>query len=390
MADIATRVYNHTWKIDPIVRSVLDTDFYKLLMAQTIFRRHRDVQVTFGIHQPHHAASASPTSSTRASCASSSTTSARLSPHARRVHLAARQHLLRQAADVLAGLHGLAREPSASRNTCSRSEDGQYELTFHGPWIETTMWEIPALADPERAALARRPQGHGQVRAAGALCPRHDAGVGEDRAPQDSCPTCRISDFGTRRRHGFLWQDWCVQAMIEGLGAVVPRHLELPDRACAARWRRSAPTRTSCRWSMRRWPTTTRSSPRRPIGCWPTGRRTTRATCASSCPTPTAPRTSSSSAPDWVASWTGIRIDSKDPIEGGEEAIDWWRQRGQDPQREARDLLRRARRRRDRAHPPPFPRPRAHRLRLGHAAHQRLPRACAGRRASTRSPSSAR
>src|SRR3954465_10792647 len=50
MADIATRVYNHTWKIDPIIRSVIDTDFYKLLMAQTIFRRHRDVQVTFGIH----------------------------------------------------------------------------------------------------------------------------------------------------------------------------------------------------------------------------------------------------------------------------------------------------------------------------------------------------
>src|SRR5262245_15732012 len=49
MTDIATRVYNHTWKIDPIVRSVLDTDFYKLLMAQTIFRRLRDVRVTFGI-----------------------------------------------------------------------------------------------------------------------------------------------------------------------------------------------------------------------------------------------------------------------------------------------------------------------------------------------------
>jgi len=49
MTDIATRVYNHTWKIDPIVRSVLDTDFYKLLMAQTIFRRHKDARVTFGI-----------------------------------------------------------------------------------------------------------------------------------------------------------------------------------------------------------------------------------------------------------------------------------------------------------------------------------------------------
>jgi hypothetical protein len=33
MTDIATRVYNHNWKIDPIVRSVLDTDFYKLLMS---------------------------------------------------------------------------------------------------------------------------------------------------------------------------------------------------------------------------------------------------------------------------------------------------------------------------------------------------------------------
>ena len=28
----------------------------------------------------------------------------------------------------------------------------------------------------------------------------------------------RIADFGTRRRHSFLWQDWCVQAMMEGIG----------------------------------------------------------------------------------------------------------------------------------------------------------------------------
>ncbi len=31
-------------------------------------------------------------------------------------------------------------------------------------------------------------------------------------------PGLSIADFGTRRRHGFLWQDWCVEAMIEGLG----------------------------------------------------------------------------------------------------------------------------------------------------------------------------
>ena len=49
MTDIATRVYNHNWKIDPVVRSVLDTDFYKLLMAQSIFRHHRNTKVTFSL-----------------------------------------------------------------------------------------------------------------------------------------------------------------------------------------------------------------------------------------------------------------------------------------------------------------------------------------------------
>ena len=38
-----------------------------------------------------------------------------------------------------------------------------------------------------------------------------------------------------------------------------------------------------------------------------------------------------SNAPDWLAGWTGIRIDSGDPFEMGEAAIRWWHSRGQDP-----------------------------------------------------------
>ena len=45
--DIAKRVYDHTWKLDPIIRSLLDTDFYKLLMLQMIWGLYRDVSVTF-------------------------------------------------------------------------------------------------------------------------------------------------------------------------------------------------------------------------------------------------------------------------------------------------------------------------------------------------------
>jgi len=36
-------------------------------------------------------------------------------------------------------------------------------------------------------------------------------------------------------------------------------------------------------------------------------------------------------APDWLAGWTGIRIDSGDPVAGAEGAIRWWKSRGEDP-----------------------------------------------------------
>jgi nicotinate phosphoribosyltransferase len=39
------------------------------------------------------------------------------------------------------------------------------------------------------------------------------------------------------------------------------------------------------------------------------------------------------SAPDWVADWTGQRIDSKDPFVAGDEYIEWLQQRGRDPRR---------------------------------------------------------
>ena len=37
------------------------------------------------------------------------------------------------------------------------------------------------------------------------------------------------------------------------------------------------------------------------------------------------------SAPDWVANWTGQRIDSKNPFAAGDEYIAWLEKRGRDP-----------------------------------------------------------
>src|ERR1700746_29546 len=47
--DIAKRVYDHSFKLDPIIRSLLDTDFYKLLMLQMIWSLHSDVRTTFAL-----------------------------------------------------------------------------------------------------------------------------------------------------------------------------------------------------------------------------------------------------------------------------------------------------------------------------------------------------
>ena len=38
-------------------------------------------------------------------------------------------------------------------------------------------------------------------------------------------------------------------------------------------------------------------------------------------------------APDWVADWTGERVDSKDPFVAGDEYIPWLLSRGRDPRR---------------------------------------------------------
>src|ERR1700733_9650685 len=44
--NFAERAHNHNWKLDPIVRSLLDTDFYKLLMLQFIWKNFPALPVT--------------------------------------------------------------------------------------------------------------------------------------------------------------------------------------------------------------------------------------------------------------------------------------------------------------------------------------------------------
>src|SRR5690349_638732 len=142
--DIARRVYNHAWKLDPIARSLLDTDFYKLLMLQMIWGLYPDVDVTFSLINR--------------------STKVRLAQeiderelrdqldHARTIRFSKKEMIW------LAGNTFYGRKQIFSPEFLAwledfrlpeydlRREDGQYVLHFAGPWMQTTMWEIPALA----------------------------------------------------------------------------------------------------------------------------------------------------------------------------------------------------------------------------------------------------
>ena len=79
------------------------------------------------------------------------------------------------------------------------------------------MWEIPALAIimelRSRTALVSLGRFELEVLYARAL-----TRVWEKIETLRGIEPLSVADFGTRRRHSFLWQDRCVQAMIEGLG----------------------------------------------------------------------------------------------------------------------------------------------------------------------------
>ncbi len=332
MVDIATRVYNHKWQIDPIVRSLIDTDFYKLLMCQSVFRNKPDTQVTFSLINR-----------------SKSIRLAELIDEAE----------LREQLDYARGLRLTRGESTWLRGNTFygkrqmfrpdfmawfenfqlppyhlEKRDGQYELTFEGSWPEVMLWEIPALAIlmelRSRAVLKSMGRFELQV-----LYARAMTRVWEKIEALRGLPNLKIADFGTRRRHSFLWQDWCVQAMLEGLGDVAKGGAFTGTSNCLIAMRRdieavgtNAHELPMVYAALDETDAELRQAPYRVLADW---QEEHEGNLRIILPDTYGTRGFLKHAPDWLAGWTGIRIDSGDPVAGAETAIDWWRARGEDP-----------------------------------------------------------
>lgn len=325
--DIAQRVYNHKWKIDPIVRSLIDTDFYKLLMCQSVFRNRPDTLVTFSLinrskdvrladlidegelrEQLDHIRSLS--------------LSRGESTFLRGNTFYGKRQMFRP--DFMEWFEGL-RLPAYHLE----KRDGQYELTFEGRWPEVMLWEIPALAVlmELRGRAVLREMGRFELQV---LYARAMTKVWEKVERLRGEPDLRIADFGTRRRHSFLWQDWCVQAMSEGLGDSF-----VGTSNCLIAMRReveaigtNAHEMPMVYSALANSDDELRAAPYEVLKDW---HEEHEGNLRIILPDTYGTHGFLEHAPDWLAGWTGIRIDSGDPASGAETAIAWWKSRGEDP-----------------------------------------------------------
>ena len=143
-------------------------------------------------------------------------------------------------------------------------------------------------------------------------------------------PGLHVADFGTRRRHSFLWQEYVVGAMRTALGdsfsgtsntylaykhdleAVGTNAHELPMALAA----------------MANSEDELKAAQYRVLELW---QQTYQGEILIMLPDTFGTTQFLANAPDWVADWTGQRIDSKDPYVAGDEYIEWLKQRGRDP-----------------------------------------------------------
>jgi nicotinate phosphoribosyltransferase len=326
IVNFAERAHNHNWELDPVTRSLLDTDFYKLLMLQFIWKHFPKTRVSFSLFNR----SGGPVATFE-----HEELIAQLD-HARNLRFR-KSELVWLAGNTFYGRRGifepaflewLERDFRLSDYELS-IKDGRFHLSFDGLWTDTTMWELYSLSiinELRTRANLKRLSAFGLD----ILYARAKTKLWSKIERLRGVPHLSVADFGTRRRHSFLWQEYVVDAMASNLGrgfigtsnaflahkhdleAIGTNAHEIPMVMAAL-----APDDESLKTSQYRvlemWQSTYEGALRIML---PDTFGTTQFL---------------EGAPDWAADWTGQRIDSKDPYIAGDEYIEWLKARGRDP-----------------------------------------------------------
>ncbi len=326
--NFAERAHNHNWKLDPIVRSLLDTDFYKLLMLQFIWKNFPGTRATSEVTNR--------TVKVRLAERVGAAALAEQMEHVNGLRYG-RSELVWLAGNTFYGVRSifepgfldwLNTEFRLSEYEISEHE-GQLVLRFSGLWTEVTMWEIYALAIVSelktRAALAELTELELDI-----VYARAKTRLWDKIERLRGVEGLRLSDFGTRRRHSFLWQEYAVEALRATLGeeftgtsntALAYKH----DLEAIGTNAHELPM------AMAAMATTDEElleSQYRVLELW---QRSYGGALLIMLPDTFGTTQFLEGAPEWAADWTGQRVDSKDPRVAGDEYLAWLRERGRDP-----------------------------------------------------------
>ncbi len=329
MIDFATRAHDHGFKFDPIVRSLLDTDFYKFLMMQFIWEFFPNEIVRFAVKNR--------TKKIKLAKTVNIEELRQQLDHARTLRFT-RSQLVWLRGQTFYGQEGIFKQGFIDTLRAFSlpayelsEEDGQFVLTFEGPWWQVTLWEIFALTilNELRFRTLMRGMSKGDL---DIMFAQAKVKLYRKLKKLQKLPNLKISDFGTRRRFGFLWQQYCVLLAKEILGdkfaGTSNVHLaylhdlepigtnahELP-MVFAALARQHKPgdadaLRNSQYEVLRKWSNQYHGNL---LVFLPDTFGTTQFL---------------NGAPWEVSLWKGIRQDSKEPIAGGEENIAYWLKNG--------------------------------------------------------------
>jgi nicotinate phosphoribosyltransferase len=332
--NFAERAHNHNWKLDPIVRSLLDTDFYKLLMLQFIWKNFPQVHVTSEV--------VNRTVKVRLAERVGAAALIEQLEHVRGLRFR-RSEMVWLAGNTFYGTRSIFEqgfldwlETDFKLSDYEVTEhDGQLVLRFSGLWSQVTMWEVYALAIVSelktRSALSHLNELELDV-----LYARAKTRLWDKIERLRSVEGLQVSDFGTRRRHSFLWQEYCVQALRVSLNqngqgrftgtsntALAYKH-DLEAIGTNAHELPMAMSAIAAKGSDEEL----RASEYKVLELW---RRSYGGALLIMLPDTFGTTQFLAGAPDWVADWTGQRIDSKDPVIAGDEYIAWLMKRGRDP-----------------------------------------------------------
>lgn len=327
IVNFAERAHNHNWELDPVTRSLLDTDFYKLLMLQFIWKHYPKTRVSFSLLNR--------SSSGQVEIFSNEELIAQLD-HARNLRFR-RSELVWLAGNTFYGRRGIF-EPAFLEWLERDFRLSDYELTtkgnrlqlsFDGLWTDTTMWELYSLSIINelrtRFNLKRLSEFGLDI-----LYAKAKTKLWSKIERLRGVPNLSVADFGTRRRHSFLWQEYVVEAMAANLGsgfvgtsnaflahkhdleAIGTNAHEIP-MVLAALAPNDEELKASQYHVLELWQKTYEGALRIML---PDTFGTTQFL---------------ENAPDWAADWTGQRVDSKDPYIAGDEYINWLKERGRDP-----------------------------------------------------------